>query len=163
MNFDEIDRAISSFMRRWGTQALRISLGVIFIWFGILKPLGISAAEPLVIATVRWLPLFDGELWVTIIGWWEVTIGITFLFRRTIRVAIALLALQMVGTFTPLIFLPEVTFQSGRLPYGPTMEGQYIIKNLMIISAALVVGGTVRGNEQAPNKSLNTDREDAAG
>ena len=57
MNFDEIDRAISSFMRRWGTQALRISLGVIFIWFGILKPLGISAAEPLVIATVRWLPL----------------------------------------------------------------------------------------------------------
>ena len=100
MNFDEIDRTISNFMGRWGTQALRISLGVIFIWFGILKPLGISAAEPLVIATVRWLPLFEGELWVAIIGWWEVTIGIAFLFRRTIRIAIALLALQMLGTFT---------------------------------------------------------------
>ena len=84
-----------------------------------------------------------------IIGWWEVAIGITFLFRRTIRLAIALLALQMVGTFMPLILLPAVTFQAGLLPYGPTMEGQYIIKNLLIISAALVVGGTVRGSKKA--------------
>jgi uncharacterized membrane protein YkgB len=151
MKFDQIDRAISNFMRRWGIRALRISLGIIFIWFGVLKPLGISAAEPLVIATVRWLPLFDGKLWVVIIGWWEVTIGIAFLFRRTIRIAIALLALQMVGTFMPLVFLPEVTFQTGLLPFGPTMEGQYIIKNLMIISAALVVGGTVRESDEVPN------------
>jgi uncharacterized membrane protein YkgB len=143
-NFDEIDRSISTFMGRWGILALRISLGIIFIWFGVLKPLGLSPAEPLIIATVRWLPLFNGELWVIIIGWWEVAIGITFLIRRTTRVAIALLALQMVGTFMPLILLPEVTFQAGHLPYGPTMEGQYIIKNLVIISAALVIGGTVR-------------------
>jgi len=149
MNFDEIDRSISAFMRRWGILALRVSLGIIFIWFGVLKPLGLSPAEPLVIATVRWLPLFDGELWVIIIGWWEVAIGVAFLFQRTIRVAIALLVLQMVGTFMPLILLPAVTFQAGYLPYGPTMEGQYIIKNLMIISAALVVGGTVCGNEEA--------------
>jgi uncharacterized membrane protein YkgB len=131
-------------MGRWGTFAVRISFGIIFIWFGILKPLGISSAEPLVIATVPWLPVFDGGTWVAIIGWWEVAIGVAFLFRRTIRIAIALLALQMVGTFMPLIVLPEITFQVGRLPYGPTLEGQYIIKNLMIISAALVVGGTVR-------------------
>jgi uncharacterized membrane protein YkgB len=144
MTLRECDRLISTFLRRWGIPALRVSLAVIFIWFGVLKPLGLSSAEPLIIATVRWLPLFDGELWVIIIGWWEVAIGITFLFRRTIRVAIALLALQMVGTFMPLILLPEVTFQAGYLPYGPTMEGQYIIKNLVIISAALVIGGTVR-------------------
>ena len=148
MNFNEVDRAISTFMRHWGIRTLRISLGIIFIWFGVLKPLGLSPAEPLVIATVRWLPLFDGELWVIIIGWWEVAIGLAFLFRRTVRVAIALLVLQMVGTFMPLILLPEVTFQAGHFPYGPTMEGQYIIKNLLIISAALVVGGTVRGNEE---------------
>ncbi len=135
-------------MRRWGTLALRTSLGVIFIWFGILKPLGLSPAEPLVIATVRWLPLFNGEMWVIIVGWWEVAIGITFLFRKTIRIAIPLLALQMVGTFMPLILLPEVTFQATHGPYGPTMEGQYIIKNLLIISAALVVGGTVRRSEE---------------
>jgi uncharacterized membrane protein YkgB len=146
--FDEIDRRISTFMGRWGTLAVRISFGIIFIWFGILKPLGISSAEPLVIATVPWLPVFDGGTWVSIIGWWEVAIGIAFLFRRTIRVAVALLALQMVGTFMPLVLLPDVTFQAGRFPYGPTLEGQYIIKNLMIISAALVVGGTVRENSK---------------
>lgn len=143
-NFDEIDLKISSFMDRWGILAVRISFGIIFIWFGILKPLGISAAEPLVIATVPWLPFFGAQTWVAIIGWWEVIIGVTFLFEKTTRIAIGLLALQMVGTFMPLVVLPEVAFQVGKIPYGPTMEGQYIIKNLMIISAALVVGGTVR-------------------
>ena len=144
MSFDDIDRKISTFMGRWGPLAVRMSFGIIFIWFGILKPIGISSAEPLVIATVPWLPVLDGGTWVSIIGWWEVAIGVAFLFRSTIRIAVALLALQMVGTFMPLVFLPEVTFQAGHFPYGPTMEGQYIIKNLMIISAALVVGGTVR-------------------
>lgn len=144
VNIDKIDYFISAFMRRWGFLALRISLGIIFIWFGVLKPFGMSPAEPLVLATVRWLPLFDGELWVVIIGWWEVAIGIAFFFRGTIRIAIGLLALQLVGTFMPLILLPEVTFQAGHFPYGPTMEGQYIIKNLLIISSALAVGGTVR-------------------
>jgi len=144
MSFDEIDLRVSAFMGRWGAIAVRFSFGIIFVWFGILKPLGISSAEPLVLATVPWLPFFDGGTWVSIIGWWEVAIGVAFLFRSTIRIAVALLALQMVGTFMPLVFLPEVTFQAGHFPYGPTMEGQYIIKNLMIISAALVVGGTVR-------------------
>ena len=130
-------------MDRYGVLAIRISFGIVFIWFGILKPLGISAAEPLVLATVQWLPVFSGKTWVAIIGWWEVLIGIFFIFRKTTRIAIALLALQMVGTFMPLLVLPEVTFQAGYTPYAPTLEGQYIIKNLMIISAALVVGGTV--------------------
>ena len=144
MLIDKIDRSISEFMSRWGVFALRLSFGIIFIWFGILKPMGLSSAEPLIIATVPWLPVFEGGTWVAIIGWWEVAIGIAFLFQSTIRIAILLLALQMVGTFMPLVFLPEVAFQAGRIPYGPTLEGQYIIKNLMIISAALVVGGTVR-------------------
>ena len=148
MSLNDIDRRISGFMARWGTFAVRLSFGVIFIWFGILKPLGISAAAPLVEATVPWLPFFEVETWVAIIGWWEVAIGVAFLFRKTIRVAIALLFLQMVGTFMPLVLLPDVAFQAGRLPFAPTLEGQYIIKNLMIISAALVVGGTLRGKEQ---------------
>ncbi|MBT4034006.1 MAG: hypothetical protein HOB84_00605 [Candidatus Marinimicrobia bacterium] len=148
MTFDEIDSKISTFMEHWGILAVRISFGIIFIWFGILKPFGISSAEPLVLATVPWLPVFEGETWVAIIGWWEVLIGVAFLFKQTIRIAIGLLALQMVGTFLPLVMLPEITFQAGYFPYGPTMEGQYIIKNLMIISAALVVGGTVRRQKQ---------------
>lgn len=142
--FNEIDQQIAGFMRRWGIPALRVSLGIIFIWFGILKPLGLSAAAPLVEKTVYWMPLFSPETWVVIIGWWEVAIGVLFLFRKTLRIAIALLAMQMVGTLMPLVILPSITFQSGHIPYAPTVEGQYIIKNLLIISAALVVGGTVR-------------------
>ncbi len=131
-------------MARVGVPALRVSLGIIFIWFGLLKPLGLSPAGPLVEATVRWMPLFTPEQWVGVIGWWEVAIGVTFLFQRTLRIAIALLFLQMAGTFLPLVLLPYATFQAGHYPYVPTIEGQYIIKNLLIISAALVVGGTVR-------------------
>jgi uncharacterized membrane protein YkgB len=144
MDFNRIDHAISMWMRSTGHIALRISMGVIFIWFGILKPIGISAAAPLVIATVDWMPVFDGPTWVKVIGLWEVAIGVSFLFRSTLRIAIGLLALQMVGTFMPLVLLPDVTFQPDRFPFGPTMEGQYIIKNLLIISAGLVIGGTVR-------------------
>ena len=141
-SLDAFDRRLSGFMRRWGVLALRVSLAVIFVWFGILKPLGLSPAGPLVRATVGWMPLLSPDGWVAVIGWWEVLIGVTFLFHRTIRIAIALLALQMGGTFLPLVLLPHVAFQV--VPFVPTIEGQYIIKNLIIISAALVVGGTVR-------------------
>lgn len=141
---DTMDHWIANFMNTWGIAALRVSLAIIFVWFGILKPLGTSAAHELVLATVSWMPFLAAEQWVSLIGWWEVVIGLLFLHRSTIRVAIALLALQMAGTFLPLVLLPEVTFQAGKIPYAPTIEGQYIIKNLLIISAALVVGGTVR-------------------
>lgn len=153
-----LDRRIVDFMQNWGVLSLRVSLGIIFIWFGILKPLGLSAAAPLVLATVDWMPLLDPSQWLHLIGWWEVAIGITFLFHRTLRVAIALLALQMVGTFLPLVLLPNVTFQAGHLPYAPTMEGQYIIKNLLIISAALVAGGTVRRVERATGRMGSEQR-----
>ncbi len=142
---DRIDHIIAKFMRRWGMTAMRYSLAVIFIWFGLLKPFGMSPAEGLLMATVDWMPLLSPRGWLHVIGWWEVLIGITFLFRATIRLAIALLAMQMLGTFMPLVLLPEVSFQEGRLPYALTLEGQYIVKNLLIISAALVIGGTVRG------------------
>jgi uncharacterized membrane protein YphA (DoxX/SURF4 family) len=144
LSFDEIDRSIAGFMRRNGMTALRTSLGIIFIWFGFLKPLGLSPAASLVQDTVGWLPLLSPEAWVAVIGWWEVAIGVAFLVPSATRIAIALLAMQMAGTFMPLVLLPEVTFQPGGAPFLPTLEGQYIIKNLLIISAALVVGGTVR-------------------
>lgn len=148
MDFNRVDRLIAGFMEKWGTRALRYSLAVIFVWFGILKPFGLSPAESLLKATVAWVPIFDPDTWLVIIGWWEVAIGVTFVFHRTVRIAVGLLALQMVGTFLPLVLLTDITFQAGRVPYAPTTEGQYILKNLVIISAALVVGGTVRGGQR---------------
>lgn len=147
MTIDTIDRRIAGVMRRHYATALRLSFAVIFVWFGVLKPLGLSAAEPLVLETVAWMPFLDPGEWLSVIGWWEVAIGLFFVSRRTTRIAILLLFLQMGGTFLPLFVLPEVTFQDGGNPLLPTVEGQYIIKNLMILSGALVLGSLVRREE----------------
>ncbi|MDB4212804.1 hypothetical protein N9742_01080 [Flavobacteriaceae bacterium] len=120
---------------------VRIPLFVIFFWFGFLKIINLSPAQNLVIDTVYWMPFFEAESWTIIIGYWEVLIAILFLFKRTTLVAMVLLLLQMTGTFLPLIILPEVTFQNSN-PFLPTLEGQYIIKNIIIITAALIIGGS---------------------
>ena len=140
---DSIDRHIAGWMEQYGYLILRISIAIVFIWFGGLKPLGISPAESLVRGTVYWV---DPDIFVPLLGWWEVAIGVTLLFRPLVRIAILLLFLQIPGTFLPLVLLPEVTFT--HFPYGLTTEGQYIIKNLVIIGAALVIGGTVRRDEK---------------
>ena len=138
--YDELDLFITKFMSKWGITFLRYSLGLIYIWFGILKPFGLSPAQELVENTVYW---FDNpKTFIPILGWWEVVIGLTMCIKPLIRVSIFLLFIQMPGTFLPLILLPEVCFNN--FPFGLTLEGQYIIKNLIIISAALVVGSTVR-------------------
>jgi len=98
-----------------------------------------SPAEDLVAQTVYWiLP----EIFMPILGWWEVIIGMCLIVRPLIRAAIFLLFMQMIGTVMPLFILPEVCFT--QIPFGLTLEGQYIVKNLIIISSALVIGGTVR-------------------
>lgn len=138
--YDRIDQRIAGWMAHHGTFLLRISIGVVFIWFGGLKLFeGMSPAEELVKRTVYF---FDPDVFFPILGVWEVLIGIGLLFRPLIRAALFLLFLQMPGTMLPLILLPDACFTS--IPFGLTLEGQYIIKNLVLISAALVVGGTVR-------------------
>lgn len=143
--FDHLDRRIAAAMGRWGPTLLRWSLGVVFIWFGGLKPFGLSSADALIERTVSWLP---ADLFIPFLGWWEVAIGVCLLFRPLIRVALLLLFLQMPGTMLPLVLLPEVAFD--RFPLVPTLEGQYIIKNLVLISAGLVIGGGVRRSDPAP-------------
>lgn len=130
-------------MYRFNTNdfLVRIPLFVIFFWFGFLKIIYLSPAQELVKDTVFWMPFFDAVTWTVIIGYWEVSIAIFFLFRKTTFFAMILLLLQMTGTFLPLVILPEVTFQNSN-PLLPTLEGQYIIKNIIIITAALIIGRT---------------------
>lgn len=148
-----VDQRIAETMRRLSPPMLRVALAIVYGWFGILKPFGVSPAEPLVLATVSWMPLFSPPTWLAVIGWWEVLIGLTFLHPRTTRLAIGLLALQMGGTLLPLAILPDVTFQAGRWPWAPTVEGQYIIKNVLIIAAALTLGGRVRPLHPGPHST----------
>ena len=121
-----LDRLIIYRMKTISNTAIRLSFGIIFIWFGILKPLGLSAAEGLLKLTLSWVPFGSLDNWLVFIGWWEVIIGFLFLFKKTTRVAIGLLFLQMIGTLMPLVILPDVTFQSNKFLL-PTLEGQYII------------------------------------
>ena len=142
---DSFDQRLSAWMARHGIRALRYALGLVFLWFGALKLVpGLSPAETLVANTVVW---FDPTWFVPVLGVWEMLIGLGLLVRPLVRPALFLLALQMPGTFSPLVLLPEVCFSA--FPFGLTLEGQYIVKNLVIIAAALVVGGTVRERPRA--------------
>lgn len=137
------DRLVVWVMDAVGLRFARLALGVVFIWFGALKMIGeLSPAYDLVAATIYWL---TPEIVVPLLGLWEVAIGVAFLFPPLTRVALLLLVPQMPGTFLPLVLLPEVCFTV--FPFGLTIEGQYIVKNLVIIACALFIGGiTLRGD-----------------
>ncbi len=140
---DEVDAAIAAWMERWGIPVLRVAVAIVFVWFGALKIVGDSPAAELVAATVYVVP---PELFVPVLGVWEVLIGLCLLYRPLIRLGILLLFLQLPGTFLPIVLLPDVVFYV--FPYALTVEGQYIVKNLVIIGAALVIGSTVRSDER---------------
>lgn len=134
----QLDALLIRFMNAVGVPFLRVGIGIVFIWFGGLKVVDLSPATELLAATVYW---WTPEIIVPVIGYWEVLIGIFFLIPPTTRVAIFLLAPQMVGTFLPLVLLPSVCWDV--FPWGLTLEGQYIVKNLVVIGAALVIGSRV--------------------
>jgi uncharacterized membrane protein YkgB len=139
--FDVLDRRITHWMARAGIPILRVALGVVFFWFGALKLFpGMSPAEELVIATVPWIP---GSVFLPVLAVWEMVIGLGFLTGRALRLTILLLYLQMPGTLAPIFLLPDQVFTA--FPFGLTLVGQYIVKNVVLIAAALVIGATVRG------------------
>jgi uncharacterized membrane protein YkgB len=141
VRFDSIDAVITRWMADKGITVLRVALGIVFVWFGALKFFpGLSPAEDLVRATVPFVP---GDIFLPFLGLWEVAIGLGFLTGRALRLTILLLFLQMPGTLAPVALLPERVFTL--FPFGLTLEGQYIVKNLVLIAAALVIGATVRG------------------
>ncbi|MEQ9309034.1 MAG: DoxX family protein [Balneolaceae bacterium] len=149
--FNKVDFAITNWMAKYGLLIMRIGLGIIFLWFGALKYFpGLSPAEELVKNTVYFA---DPALFIPVLATWEVLIGVGLIAGKYMRITLLLLFLQMPGTALPIVLLPDVVWNS--FPFGLTMEGQYIIKNLVLVSAGLVLGATVRGgkliNEYIPN------------
>lgn len=132
-------------MARYGIVLLRISIGIVFFWFGVLKFFpGLSPAEGLATRTIAILTfgLIPSTIAINILAGWECLIGIGLFFNLFMRATLLLLWLQMLGTVTPLFLFPTEAFI--RIPYAPTLEGQYIIKNLIIIAAGITIGATVR-------------------
>ncbi|MCL4251451.1 MAG: DoxX family protein [Anaerolineae bacterium] len=139
--FDRVDRAATRWMARNGITLLRISMGVVFIWFGALKLVpDLSPAEPLIRETIDFIPM---AIFLPLLAIWEIAIGLGFITGKFMRLTILLLFLQMPGTISPVFLRPDLVFTS--FPFGLTLEGQYIVKNLVLISGALVIGSTVRG------------------
>lgn len=144
--FDRVDKHITTWMARYGLLLLRLSLGVVFFWFGFLKFFpGLSPAADLATRTIETLSLglITPNISIYILAVWECLIGLGLIIGRYMRLTLLLLFLQMVGTISPVFLFPAEVFT--RIPYAPTLEGQYIIKNMVLISAGLVLGATVRG------------------
>lgn len=163
-SFDRIDRRITELMARSGVPLLRIALGIVFLWFGALKLIpGLSPAANLAARTIEVLSFGVVPPWVSVpaLGIWECVIGLGLLTGIAIRATLLLLFVQMLGTLTPLVIFPAETFL--RFPYAPTLEGQYIIKNAVLIAGAMVVGATVRGGRIDPEPNADVANGASAG
>lgn len=138
-----LDEVVIPFLRRWGVPTLRISLAVVFIWFGALKVFGVSPVVDLVASTVYWV---DPDWFVPALGVVEILVGLGLAARRLLRLVLLILAGQMVGTFLVFLLLPEIAFQDGN-PLKLTVEGEFVIKNLVLLAAGMVVGASIGRSE----------------
>lgn len=140
-----------------GLRLLRWSIGIIFLWFGGLKFFeGLSPAEDIAINTIQKLTfsLVPSEVIIYGLATWEVLIGIGLVINRFLRETLLLLYVQMLGTFMPVFLFPSEIF--AVFPFSLTIEGQYIIKNLVVLSAGIVLGATVRGGRLNLDVETNT-------
>lgn len=134
----KFDVFIINHLHKWEVPLARIAIFILYFWFGFLKLINISPAGPLVQAlfekTINFMPF---TVFYTFFSVFEVIIGVLFLVRGLERLAIFLLGIHLITTILPLIFLPQITWQAFLVP---TIEGQYIIKNILIVASAVVVG-----------------------
>jgi uncharacterized membrane protein YkgB len=137
---ERLDRRILALLQRAALPLLRLSLGLVFVWFGALKIAGETPVADLVADTVYWV---DPSWFVPLLGVFEVVVGIGLLWGRLLRIVLALFVLQMMGTFLVLVIQPEVAFQDGN-PLMLTTEGEFVIKNLVLLSAGLVIGSRLQ-------------------
>jgi putative oxidoreductase len=134
------DRNMRQLLGRASPILLRISLAVVFVWFGALKVAGVSAVGGLVAATV---PFLDSAWFVPVLGIVEILVGVAFATGRLLRVVLPVFAAHMAGTFLVLITLPDVAFQ-GANPLVLTAVGEFVVKNLVLLTAGLVVASGVK-------------------
>ena len=153
--FNRVDAAMAAWMARYGITLLRYSLGVVFFWFGVLKFFpGLSPASELAVATIDQLTFgrVAPAVAINVLAAWECLIGVGLILGVAMRATLLLLWVQMLGTITPIFLFPELVFT--RVPYAPTLEGQYIIKNIVLVSAGIVIGATVRGGGLVASSAL---------
>ncbi|MGQ0849545.1 MAG: DoxX family membrane protein [Actinomycetota bacterium] len=150
-----IDRQVLRFLSSHSLTLLRLSLGVVFVWFGALKVFGVTPVTELVSSVVYWV---DPGWFVPVLGALEVIVGVGLLFSIGMRIVLFLFVAQLIGTFLVLIIRPDIAFQNGN-PLVLTTEGELVIKNLVLISGGLAVGARLRALPPwtPPDVSSSTD------
>ena len=156
---DSLDRTVIGALRRWSVPALRVSLGIVFVWFGALKVFDVTPVTDLVADTVYWV---DPDWFVPVLGIAETAIGIGLLFGVFLRIVIGAMIAQLLGTFLVLVVQPDLAFQDGNILLLTT-EGEFVIKNLVLLTAGMVVGATVRRPGEAQEEQAPIDESVDAG
>lgn len=158
--FTYLDRRIVRWMAEHGILLLRVSVGLVFVWFGALKFIpGLSPADELATDTINVLTFgtVGPELARILLATVETGIGLGLIAGRFLRLVLLALYLQLLGTAAPMFLFPELTFE--RVPLVPTLEGQYIIKNLVLVAAGIVIGATVRGGDLVDDPVVTAQAE----
>jgi len=132
-----IDGLLLTLLRRWSITALRFALGSVFLWFGALKIFGNSPVTLMIRETFSFLPV---NTFILVLGVWEMLIGVGIVFKRALRWVLILLGIHLVGTFVSLVLNPPLFFVRG-FPLCLTADGEFVMKNLVMLTAALVIAG----------------------
>ncbi len=134
-SIEKVDDRIIAFMRKWSGPVSRAALFVVYFWFGALKVFGASPATPMVLELQHMtLPFISPATFLLAFGVFEMLIGIGFIIPRWERVVIPLMVLHMISTALPLVLLPHMVWTAW---FVPTLEGQYIIKNVALVALAM--------------------------
>lgn len=140
INLPALDLRLINFFQRLFLPSARIAIFIVFFWFGFLKLISLSPADALALALVeRTIGFTYFDLLFFVLSLIECIIGILFLFPKMTRIVIPLLLAHMVLVCSPLVLLPDLIWQA---PFVPTLEGQYIIKNAVIIAVAIGIAAS---------------------
>ena len=138
------EQSEETFLDKIAIPLLRLSLGIVYIWFGALKIFGVSPVSDIVAKTLWPLP---ENVSVPLMGLWEVTIGIGLLLRMALKAILPLFFLQIAGTFMTFLRAPEEVFQDNN-PLLLSKEGEFALKNLVLLSAGLAVATQADDKDQ---------------
>jgi putative oxidoreductase len=134
-------RALMNWLKSYSITLLRMALGVVFIWFGLLKIIDSSPVAHIISQTVYW---WDAQVVVPAMGYAELLIGLGFFFSRLLPITFPIFLLQMAGTLLVLVIRPQITYQDGNV-FLLTQEGEFIVKNLVLFTSGLIVFSHTKG------------------
>ncbi len=150
-SYDAVDHQLISFVNRYGLNILRLSLATVFLWFGLLKVLNVSPVTPL---AEDLIPGITTGTFVFALGIMEIGVGMSLVFKKLLKVSIAIMVTHLASTFSLLITLQETMINDSN-PFLLTLEGEFIIKNLVLIAGALAVASAVCAERITKNDRVN--------